>query len=66
MRIVLGNGRIHTAKMIQKTTKILNLNLIFLRLCSLDLNPMGNVWRVIKKTTYNSTYNSTNDLINLF
>ena len=31
-----------------------------------DLSPIEDVWRVIKKTIYKSTYNSTKELINLF
>lgn len=66
INIVLDNARIHTAKMIQKAAEILNINLIFLRPYCPDLNPIEDVWRVIKKTIYKSTYNSTKELINLF
>ena len=31
-----------------------------------DLSPIEDVWRVIKKTTYKTKYNSANELINLF
>ena len=31
-----------------------------------DLNPIEDVWRVIKKTIYKTTYNSAKELINLF
>lgn len=47
--MVLDNARIHTAKMIQKAVKILNINLIYLRPYCPDLNPIEDVWRVIKK-----------------
>ena len=66
INIVLDNARIHTAKMIQKAAEILNINLIFLRPYCPDLNPIEDVWRVIKKTIYKTTYNSTKELINLF
>ena len=66
INLVLDNARIHTAKMIQKAAEILNINLIFLRPYCPDLNPIEDVWRVIKKTIYKSTYNSTKELINLF
>lgn len=52
-------------KMVQKAAEILNINLIFLRLYCPDLNPIEEVWRVIKKITY-TNYNFTKDLINLF
>ena len=62
----MDNARIHTAKMIQKAAEILNINLIFLRPYCPDLNPIEDVWRVIKKTIYKTSYNSVKELINLF
>ncbi|MCQ2970113.1 MAG: transposase [archaeon] len=64
--MVLGNTMIHTAKMVQKAAEILNINLIFLRQYCPDLNPIGDIWRAIKKITYKTNYNSTKNLINLF
>ena len=52
--------------MIEKAAEILNINLIFLRPYCPDLSPIEDVWRVIKKTTYKTKYNSANELINLF
>nr|WP_269801117.1 transposase [Methanobrevibacter oralis] len=49
INIVLDNIRIHTAKMVQKAAEILNINLIYLRPYCPDLNPIEDVWRVIKK-----------------
>lgn len=66
INIVLDNAKIHTAKMIEKAAEILNINLIFLRPYCPDLSPIEDVWRVIKKTTYKTTYNSSNELIELF
>ena len=66
INIVLDNARIHTAKMVQKAAEILNINLIFLRPYCPDLNPIEDVWRVIKKTTYKTYYNTEKELINLF
>ena len=37
--------------MIQRAAEILNINLIFLRHYCPDLNPIEDIWRVIKKTT---------------
>ena len=52
--------------MIEKAAEILNINLIFLRPYCPDLSLIEDVWRVIKKTTYKTKYNSANELINLF
>lgn len=52
--------------MVLKAAEILNINLIFLRPYCPDLNPIEDVWRVIKKTTYKSHYNSVKELIEIF
>lgn len=62
----MDNARIHTAKMVQKAAEILNINLIFLRPYCPDLNPIEDVWRVIKKTTHKTYYKSEKELIELF
>ena len=66
INIVLDNARIHTEKMVQKATEILNINLIYLRPYCPDLSPIEDVWRVIKKTTYKSYYTSEKELIKIF
>ena len=66
INLVLDNARIHTAKMVQKVAEILNINLIYLRPYCPDLSPIEDVWRVIKKTTYKSNYNSEKELIKIF
>ena len=38
--------------MIQKAAEILNINLIYLRPYCPDLNPIEDIWRVIKKKQY--------------
>jgi transposase len=52
--------------MVQKVAEILNINLIYLRPYCPDLSPIEDVWRVIKKTTYKSNYNSEKELIEIF
>lgn len=52
--------------MIQKAAEILNINLIFLRPYCPYLNPIKDVWRVIKKITNKTNYNSIKKLIKLF
>ena len=66
INIVLDNARIHTAKMVQKAAEILNINLIFLRPYCPDLNPIEDVWRVIKKTIHKTSYETEEELIELF
>lgn len=66
INIVLDNAKIHHAKMVLNATEILNINLIFLSPYSPDLNPIDDVWRVIKKTIYKTLYSSKNELIKLF
>lgn len=66
INIVLDNARIHVAKMVKKAAKILNINLIFLPPYCPDLNPIEDIWRVIKKTTYKTLYNSAKELIKTF
>ena len=52
--------------MVQKVAEILNINLIYLRPYCPDLSPIEDVWRVIKKTTYKSNYDSEKELIKIF
>ena len=52
--------------MFQKVAEILNINLIYLRPYCPDLSPIEDVWRVIKKTTYKSNYDSEKELIKIF
>jgi transposase len=52
--------------LVQKVAEILNINLIYLRPYCPDLSPIEDVWRVIKKTTYKSNYNSEKELIEIF
>ena len=66
INIILDNARIHKAKMVLKAAEILNINLIFLSPYSPDLNPIEDVWRVIKKTIYKTLYNNKKELIKLF
>ena len=52
--------------MVQKVAEILNINLIYLRPYCPDLSPIEDVWRIIKKTTYKSNYDSEKELIKIF
>ena len=66
INIVLDNAKIHKAKMVLNAAKILNINLIFLTPYSPDLNPIEDVWRVIKKIIYKTLYYTKKELIKLF
>ena len=52
--------------MVLNAAKILNINLIFLTPYSPDLNPIEDVWRVIKKIIYKTLYYTKKELIKLF
>ena len=46
--------------------KILNINPIFLPIRSPDLNPIEDLWRMIKDSIYKTYYNSLEELITIF
>lgn len=52
--------------MVLNAAKILNIYLIFLTPYSPDLNPIEDVWRVIKKIIYKTLYYTKKELIKLF
>ena len=64
--LILDNAKIHHAKIIEEVCDILNIKLIFLEPYSPDLNPIEDVWRTIKRTLYNSDYNTLDELIKIF
>ena len=63
--LILDNAKIHHAKIIEEVCDI-NIKLIFLEPYSPDLNPIEDVWRTIKRTLYNSDYNTLDELIKIF
>ncbi|MEG3225039.1 MAG: hypothetical protein BME94_05830 [Methanobacteriales archaeon Met13] len=48
LNIILDNYPTHKAALVKKVAEILNINLIFLPEYSPDLNPIEDIWRVIK------------------
>ena len=46
---ILGNTKIHHAKIIEEVCDILNIKLIFLEPYCPDLNPIEDVWRTINE-----------------
>jgi transposase len=53
LNIVLDNYSVHHSAYIKQVTEILNINLIFLPAYSPDLNPIEDVWPIIKKYVSN-------------
>ena len=49
LNIVLDNYRVHHAKIVEFACEILNIKLIYLPPYSPDLNPIEDVWRLIKR-----------------
>ena len=66
INLILDNARIHHAKIVEKVCEILNINLIFLQPYCPDLNPIEDVWRIIKSEIYKSIYKNLNELIEIF
>ena len=66
LNIVLDNYSVHHSAYIEQVAEILNINLIFLPAYSPDLNPIEDVWRIIKKYVSNKFIKSGKDIVNLY
>ncbi|MCF0226170.1 MAG: transposase [Methanobrevibacter sp.] len=66
LNIVLDNYRVHHAKIVEFACEILNIKLIYLPPYSPDLNPIEDVWRLIKRETYNYYFDDFKQLIKKF
>lgn len=64
--LVLDNASIHTSKLTLEVFKILNINPIFLPPRSPDLNPIEDLWRMIKDRIYKTYYDTLDELIDIF
>ena len=64
--LVLDNAKIHSSDLTLATFEILNINPIFLPVRSPDLNPIEELWRIIKDRIYKTYYNTLNELIEIF
>ena len=64
--LILDNYSVHHSAYIEHIGKILNLNLIFLPTYSPDLNPIEDVWRIIKKFVSNKFIKTGKDIVNLY
>ena len=66
IHIVLDNYSVHHSKLTKCVTEILNINLIYLPKNSPELNPIEDVWRMIKKETSNKFINSKKQLEEMY
>ena len=64
--LVLDNAKIHSSDLSLETFEILNINPIFLPVRSPDLNPIEDLWRMIKDRIYKTYYSTLNELIEIF
>ena len=63
--IVLDNAKIHQADDVAIACEILNIELIFLPTYSPDLNPIEDLWKIIKRVIYSSHYKNEEELIEI-
>lgn len=66
IHIVLDNYSVHHSDLTKKVVEILNINLIYLPKNSPELNPIEDVWRMIKKETSNKFINSKKQLEEMY
>ena len=64
--LVLDNAKIHSSDLSLAVFEILNINPIFLPIRSPDLNPIEDLWRMIKDKIYKTYYNTLDELIGIF
>ena len=64
--LVLDNAKIHSSHLSLAVFEILNINPIFLPTRFQDLNPIEDLWRIIKDKIYKTYYNTLNELETIF
>lgn len=64
--LVLDNATIYSSELSMAVFKILNINPIFLPIRSPDLNPIEDLWRMIKDRIYKTYYDSLDEFITIF
>ena len=62
----MDNAKIHSSDLSLAVFEILNINPIFLPTRSPDLNPIEDLWRMIKDRIYKTYYNTLDELITIF
>ena len=63
--LVLDNAKIHKATDVEIACEILNMELVFLPTYSPELNPIEDLWRIIKSVVYSTDYNSLDELVEI-
>lgn len=61
--MVLDNAKIHHANDVKIACEILNIELMYLPEYSPDLNPIEDLWKIIKSVTYSSNYDNLDELM---
>lgn len=61
--LVLDNAKIHKAKDVKIACDILNIELMYLPEYSPDLNPIEDLWKIIKSVFYSSDYKDLDELM---
>ena len=64
--LVLDNAKSHSSNLSLAVFEILNINPIFLPKRSPDLNPIEDLWRMIKDKVYKTYYSNLHELIKIF
>ena len=64
--LVLDNAKSHSSNLSLAVFEILNINPIFLPKRSPDLNPIEDLWRMIKDKVYKTYYSNLYELIKIF
>lgn len=63
--LIADNAKIHTSIDVGVAAEILNIEFVFLPTYSPDLNPIEDLWKIIKSKVYLSNYNTLDELIDI-
>ena len=63
--LIADNAKIHTATDVSEVAEMLNIEFVLLPPYSPDLNPIEDLWRIIKSKAYLSNYNTLDELIDI-
>ena len=61
--VLVDNAKIHHAKIVREFCEENDITLVFLPTYSPDLNPIEQVWRMIKRAIYKGTIKGIEDII---
>ena len=63
--LIADNAKIHSSTDVGVAAEILNIEFVFLPTYSPDLNPIEDLWKIIKSKVYLSNYNTLDELIDI-